>query len=1270
MSPSGSIIADGRRGRTVMAEMPVRVQRSHKSRQRSPQGKVDEFWRKFTTTAPGKATTLLPKNEYAERLARRNASKEVGGGTAAQASFEEAAALCRAKVEKIVAECRRVNQKYRDPHFDLEFDLKTGRRECLESLNNIKDESSDSDESSYPPPPRPRGSPYRQRKTRGATQRASRPDARRRPTELLADGVGGAPHASNDLHNNGNDEPPLSPQGRIPGSKFSPKSVKRVGEIFDDPKFYIDGPTANDVRQGRDGDCWLMAALCTLSNKAGLIERICVAHNQDVGVYGFVFHRDGEWFSEIIDDKLYLTKPDYDEAMAEGINIERLLWEDRERPDSEEIYRKTYQSNSGALYFAQCEHPNETWLPLLEKAYAKAHGDYAAIEGGFTGEGIEDLTGGVTSGLFTTDILDKEYFWKEELMKVNQQFLFGCSTGLWGRGWGDRKGIMELHAYSVMRAVEMDGERLLLLKNPWGKGEWKGPWSDGSKEWTSEWLQKLGHRFGDDGAFWISYKDLLRKYQAFDRTRLFGPEWKITSIWTTLNVPWTVEYHDTKFSFTLKRTGPVVIALSQLDDRYFRGLEGQYKFGLSFRVHKAGEEDYLVRTQSTYRMTRSVNVELELEAGEYHVLVKLDARRRSYIMPVEDVVRENAKERREKLLRIGLAYDLAHSKSKHTASPEEKTAWEAYRKHKHQKSRERMRKNIKEEKQRKHYENVLVMRKDRRRFERDKERKKAKAEKKEAERKEAEEAEKKEAEKKEAEPKEAEHQETGKMAEEPEPAVPAGSTDETAKESQDGGTKIETDAAPTESQTQPDLETSTDGGDDTPSASTSFKTASESSLNEEKLSVPEEVHKEDETSEEQKTPTAEDKVAEEKAIIEDEAPKETASTENKAEPTTVADITEAPKPTLLGAEEGKAAVDNPPAGKKESQGGGSGSKDAQAEGKVETVKPKEDPVESVSPGIRAKLQKALGMVSTFQDELKAMLGDDMGNMANLDDATGTESDGDDEAEQMGQHAGRSGERERDRNRDRVRVRERPGVPPPRMSSRQRGFHPQQPLPGRYPPPPPPGWRPPPVNIRVNTNQPYHQPHLGQFRGPPPRPQPQRGGSDSEGYVNDVESAAYETLDSAASESELSDREVDYHISEEKQRNMMDRGDRGGQRGPPGGGSFDNNNSDNDEFVRDPWNAVAVVGLRVYYKITDEEKASEAEKDTEGDIVTLKVVKPNYWDPELYSSDENDKKKQEEEKKDGENEAKVLDVDDSAKDATVGGEKRKAVVEGSGAEAKV
>lgn len=31
-----------------------------------------------------------------------------------------------------------------------------------------------------------------------------------------------------------------------------------------------------------------------------------------IGIYGFVFFRDGEWVYSIIDDKLYLTSPDWD----------------------------------------------------------------------------------------------------------------------------------------------------------------------------------------------------------------------------------------------------------------------------------------------------------------------------------------------------------------------------------------------------------------------------------------------------------------------------------------------------------------------------------------------------------------------------------------------------------------------------------------------------------------------------------------------------------------------------------------------------------------------------------------------------------------------------------------------------------------------------------------------------------------------------------------------------------------------------------------------
>ncbi|OAA39022.1 calpain-like protein [Beauveria brongniartii RCEF 3172] len=260
-------------------------------------------------------------------------------------------------------------------------------------------------------------------------------------------------------------------------------------------------------------------------------------------------------------------------------------------------------------------------------------------------------------------------------------------TGVFGSGFGDQKGIIEGHAYSIQRVVEIEDKRLILLRNPWGKGEWRGAWADGSKEWSPEWMRKLGHKFGEDGEFWICYQDLLRHFQIFERVRLFGPEWNVSQIWTTLHVPWVEEYNETYFTFTTTQSGPVVIVLSQLNDRYFRGLEGQYTFQLSFRVHKAGYEGYLVRSEPDLRFLRSVNVELELEAGAYEVYVKIKAWRNDDKLPVQATIRKWAKTKCDKVSRIGKSYDLAHSRGCIVESKEEKKVREAYEEKRMQKKR-------------------------------------------------------------------------------------------------------------------------------------------------------------------------------------------------------------------------------------------------------------------------------------------------------------------------------------------------------------------------------------------------------------------------------------------------------------------------------------------------------------------------------------------------------------------------------------------------------
>ncbi len=62
-------------------------------------------------------------------------------------------------------------------------------------------------------------------------------------------------------------------------------------DIFENPVFFQEGASASDVRQGQNGDCWFLSALCAICNKKDLIDKVCVARDEEVGVYGFVFHR-------------------------------------------------------------------------------------------------------------------------------------------------------------------------------------------------------------------------------------------------------------------------------------------------------------------------------------------------------------------------------------------------------------------------------------------------------------------------------------------------------------------------------------------------------------------------------------------------------------------------------------------------------------------------------------------------------------------------------------------------------------------------------------------------------------------------------------------------------------------------------------------------------------------------------------------------------------------------------------------------------------------
>ncbi|KAI0857139.1 hypothetical protein F4860DRAFT_368807 [Xylaria cubensis] len=566
-------------------------QKKKKKRKPPPQQSINKIWRRFATKKYTKALSVLPFDPVPLP------STPEGPNELLSAGYERAREECSRRVKKIIQECKRVNTRYRDPGFDLDWDLKMGKGNCLNYLGSSK---------------------FDMTNTRYST------------------------------------------------TTSVPKAVKRVHEIFEKPTFLKDIDGA-DIKQGGLGDCWFIASLSALANVDDAVKRVCVEYDTRVGIYGFVFYRDGEWIYSIVDDKLYLTSPNWDSPSMQRDLMNQI---DRESPEKE--YRKTYQSGSKALFFGQCKNQNETWVALFEKAYAKAHGDFGSLAGGWIGEGLEDLTGGVTTELLASDILDLDEFWENEVSKVNQEFLFGCSTGLLDGGYGDRNGIREGHAYVVMDARTLkSGERLVKLRNPWGKirkGIWEGPWSDGSKEWNQDVKEELGHQFGNDSVFWIRFEDMVEKYQHFDRTRLFrDPDWQCCQRWIGVEVPWKPQWNE-KFHIKLTKESPLILVLQQLDNRYYKGLRGQYSFRLHFRIHeqgRPGSEDYIVRSHGNYLMNRSVSIEIpSMEPGNYSVFLSIVAERDTEMQSIEDIVKRECRKREEndKFAQVGYAYDLAHSK--------------------------------------------------------------------------------------------------------------------------------------------------------------------------------------------------------------------------------------------------------------------------------------------------------------------------------------------------------------------------------------------------------------------------------------------------------------------------------------------------------------------------------------------------------------------------------------------------------------------------------
>lgn len=239
---------------------------------------------------------------------------------------------------------------------------------------------------------------------------------------------------------------------------------------------------------------WFASVIHAVSAKPHLLSRLFVHYDPDAGFAQFQFFKENSWVGVTVDDYLLVDA-------------------------------------AGVLVFGHSVNHPDVLFPLLEKAFAKLHRCYEAMEVKVTPElsllevltqGLRDATSG-HSVVYTLNpekdveltIEERENIWRVLKQSTASNVLQSLMLRSDDPGVRERchGGILPDHLYGIMDARFVEQQRLVKLRN-WDDpvdANWKGKWAPHSTNWTKTLLEVLEYDH-TQRCIWLSFDEVLHYF--------------------------------------------------------------------------------------------------------------------------------------------------------------------------------------------------------------------------------------------------------------------------------------------------------------------------------------------------------------------------------------------------------------------------------------------------------------------------------------------------------------------------------------------------------------------------------------------------------------------------------------------------------------------------------------------------------------------------------------------------------------------------------------